>query len=48
MNAEVRLMKNMLEANDQVAANNRDFFASQDMLVLNLIGSPGAGKLPFC
>ncbi|HHV07215.1 MAG TPA: hydrogenase nickel incorporation protein HypB [Firmicutes bacterium] len=44
MNAEVRLMKNMLEANDQVAANNRDFFASQDMLVLNLIGSPGAGK----
>jgi len=41
---EVRVMKNILGANDQVAAENRAMFAEKGVYVLNLMGSPGSGK----
>ncbi|AJZ91759.1 hydrogenase nickel incorporation protein HypB [Klebsiella michiganensis] len=35
---------NVLDKNNQLAAHNRDRFASQNQLVLNLVSSPGSGK----
>jgi hydrogenase nickel incorporation protein HypB len=34
----------LLEANDRLAAQNRDFFGRRGILALNLVSSPGAGK----
>ncbi|MBR2518935.1 MAG: hydrogenase nickel incorporation protein HypB [Selenomonadaceae bacterium] len=41
---EVKLMKNILGANDEVAALNRQMFAERGVIVMNLLGSPGSGK----
>lgn len=41
---EIKLVKDILEANDVIAAQNRDLFAQQGVYVVNLMGSPGAGK----
>ena len=41
---EIKLMKNILGANDEVAALNRKFFAERGVVVMNLMGSPGSGK----
>lgn len=41
---EVILMKEMLEANDRLAEENRAYFSSRHILAVNLMGSPGAGK----
>ena len=38
------LHERILSDNDRVAAHNREHFARRDMLALNLMGSPGAGK----
>ncbi|OPJ90690.1 hydrogenase accessory protein HypB [Serratia marcescens] len=35
---------NVLSKNNQIAADNRERFASQNQLVLNLVSSPGSGK----
>lgn len=41
---EIPVIRNVLEANDKVAAQLRTLFAKHGVLVLNLISSPGAGK----
>ncbi len=37
-------MKNILGANDEIAALNRQMFAQSGVVVMNLLGSPGSGK----
>jgi len=41
---EVIIMKELLEANDKLAEENRSYFASRHILAVNLMGAPGAGK----
>lgn len=41
---EIPVVKNILEANEKMAAALRHKFADKKILVLNLISSPGAGK----
>ncbi len=41
---EIKLMKNILGANDEIAAHNREHFAKCGVVVMNLMGSPGSGK----
>ncbi len=41
---EVKVMKNILGENDRIAAENRAMFQKKKVYVLNLMGSPGAGK----
>lgn len=40
----IKVEKDILSKNDQVAARNRSHFASHDVLALNLVSSPGSGK----
>jgi hydrogenase nickel incorporation protein HypB len=40
----VSVQTNVLNANQQMAAANREIFASQGLLVMNLMSAPGAGK----
>lgn len=44
MTLEIKLMKNILTANDEIAALNRKMFADCGVVVMNLMGSPGSGK----
>ena len=37
-------MKNILGANDEIAAQNRKNFSERGVVVMNLMGSPGSGK----
>ena len=41
---EIQIMKNILGENDDIAEENRRFFAEKKIFVLNLMGSPGSGK----
>lgn len=41
---EIKLMKNILGANDEIAAQNRKIFSERGVVVMNLLGSPGSGK----
>ena len=41
---KIPVIRNVLEANDKLAASLRETFAAKGILVLNLISSPGAGK----
>lgn len=41
---EVKLMRNILGANDEIAKLNRELFAAHNVTVMNLMGSPGSGK----
>jgi hydrogenase nickel incorporation protein HypB len=41
---EIKLVKDILEANEVIAAQNKAFFAERGVYVVNLMGSPGAGK----
>ena len=41
---EIPVVRNVLEANDRIAARLRTDFARRGILVLNLISSPGSGK----
>lgn len=41
---KIPVIKNILEANDCIAAENRRIFAENGVFVLNLMSSPGAGK----
>lgn len=44
MTVKVPVVKEILSANDQVAAENRADFENAGVLALNLMASPGAGK----
>ena len=41
---KVSLVKNILEANDRIAQQNRALFDEKGLMVINLMSSPGAGK----
>ncbi len=41
---EITVVRNILEANDRIASQNRELFIEKGIYVLNLMGSPGAGK----
>ena len=41
---KIRVMADVLEANDRIAADNREIFDRNGNLVINLMSSPGAGK----
>ena len=41
---EIKVLRKVLDANDTMAADNRELFAKNDVFVLNLMSSPGSGK----
>ena len=41
---KVKLMTNILEANDRIAAENKKIFHEADVYVMNIMSAPGAGK----
>jgi hydrogenase nickel incorporation protein HypB len=41
---EIKLVKDILAANEVIAAQNKAFFTEHGVYVINLMGSPGAGK----
>lgn len=41
---QVKLEKNILNTNDNIAAKNRKIFKDHDVFVINLLSSPGSGK----
>jgi len=40
----IEVIKNLLHENDHQAEHNRDFFNDRNILVINLMSSPGSGK----
>jgi len=42
--AKITVVKNILDANDRIAEENRKLFDREKIYVLNLMSSPGAGK----
>ncbi len=41
---KISVVRNILEANDRIAQQNRDLFKESGLMVINLMSSPGAGK----
>jgi len=41
---EIKVVRNILEANEVIASQSRTIFSEKGIYVLNLMGSPGAGK----
>jgi len=41
---EIKILKNILGANDQIAAKNREMMAKHEVFAVNIMASPGAGK----
>ena len=41
---KISVVRNILEANDRIAQQNRELFNENGLLVINLMSSPGAGK----
>ena len=41
---EIKVLKDILGANDQIAAKNRELMASHKVFAVNVMASPGAGK----
>lgn len=41
---EIKVLRNVLEANDAIAAENRKLLSDKGVYAVNLIASPGAGK----
>lgn len=41
---KISVVRDILEANDRIAQQNRDLFNESRLLVINLMSSPGAGK----
>jgi hydrogenase nickel incorporation protein HypB len=41
---KIEVKRNILEANDGIARANREFFASNGVLAVNIMAAPGAGK----
>lgn len=44
---EIKVVKNILKANDDTAANIRDILNKRKVCLLNIMASPGAGKTTF-
>ena len=44
---KVIIMKELLEANDKLAEENRSYFTERHILAVNLMGAPGSGKTTF-
>lgn len=41
---KISVVRNILEANERIAEQNRDLFNENNLFVINLMSSPGAGK----
>jgi len=41
---EIKVLSNILKANEAIAEENRQLFSKNGLLVLNIISSPGSGK----
>jgi len=41
---KISVVRDILEANERIARQNRDLFTKNGLLVINLMSSPGAGK----
>jgi len=41
---KISVVRNILEANERIAEQNRELFKENGLLVINLMSSPGAGK----
>ena len=41
---EIKILKNILGANEQIAERNRQILDAQNVFTINLMSSPGAGK----
>jgi hydrogenase nickel incorporation protein HypB len=41
---EIKVVRRVLDANDMMAARNRELFAAHGVFVLNMMSSPGSGK----
>ena len=41
---KITVVRDILEANDRIAQENRELFKENNMLTINLMSSPGAGK----
>jgi len=41
---EIKMMKNIMEANDRLAGENRALFRDRGITVINVMASPGSGK----
>ena len=41
---EIKVLKDILDANEQMALSNRDLLEKQKILCLNIMSSPGSGK----
>ena len=41
---KINVIKNVLDANNRIAAENREIFNTKKIYVINLMSSPGAGK----
>ena len=41
---EIKVLSNILKANEAIAEENRQLFSENGLLVLNIISSPGSGK----
>ncbi len=41
---EIKILKNILGANDQIAAKNRELLNTHKIFAVNIMASPGAGK----
>jgi len=41
---EIKILKNILNANDQIAAENRQKMDGKGVFAVNIMSSPGAGK----
>lgn len=41
---EIKVVRRVLDANDMLAARNRELFAAKGIFTLNLMSSPGSGK----
>jgi hydrogenase nickel incorporation protein HypB len=44
---EIKVVKNILKANDELAQRNRDLLNKKEVFFLNIMASPGAGKTTF-
>ena len=41
---EIKIMKNILDVNDRLAAENRAYFSERNITAINVMASPGSGK----
>jgi hydrogenase nickel incorporation protein HypB len=44
---QIKVVKNILDANNRIAEENRKIFNEKGIFVINLMSSPGAGKTSF-